>query len=90
MKISRRDFINIGGKSLLGGIILASTPFLLRLAGGTTKPASAANFDKLTAEKHYWGFVCDTERCIGCGKCVIACKLENKVPWVPEYNRTWV
>ncbi len=35
-----------------------------------------------------WGFIVDTTRCIGCGSCVRACKIENKVP--DEYFRTWV
>jgi Fe-S-cluster-containing dehydrogenase component len=30
------------------------------------------------------------ERCIGCGKCVLACKEENDVPREPHYFRTWV
>ena len=36
----------------------------------------------------YWGFVVDTTRCIGCGSCVRACKIENGVP--DGYYRTWV
>ena len=39
-------------------------------------------------EKFDWGFLVDTTRCIGCGSCVRACKLENNVP--DEYYRTWV
>lgn len=39
---------------------------------------------------HRWGFVVDTNTCIGCGLCVIACKDENDVPKDPEYARTWV
>ncbi len=32
--------------------------------------------------KHYWGFVVDSKKCIGCGRCVYACKLEfnNDIP----------
>lgn len=37
-----------------------------------------------------WGMGVDIEKCIGCGKCVSACKTENKVPDVPFYFRTWV
>ncbi len=92
-KISRRDFIKTGGKGFLGGIVVFSIPSLLRNfmpAGDVTTSAPTANLDKRNWEKHYWGFVVDNERCIGCGRCVVACKLENKVPWEPEYNRTWV
>jgi Fe-S-cluster-containing dehydrogenase component len=39
---------------------------------------------------HQWAFVCDATKCIGCGRCVLACKLENHVPLDPEYNRTWI
>ncbi len=30
------------------------------------------------------------KRCVGCGKCVEACKLENNVPKYPFFYRTWV
>ena len=39
-------------------------------------------------EQYDWGYAVDTTRCIGCGSCVRACKLENGVP--DSYFRTWV
>ena len=38
--------------------------------------------------RYDWGFIVDTTRCIGCGSCVRACKIENKVP--DTFFRTWV
>lgn len=35
-----------------------------------------------------WAFIIDTTRCIGCGACVRACGMENKVP--DGYFRTWI
>ncbi len=93
MKISRRDFIRIGAKGFVGGILLYSIPSLLRNlvpAGDVTGSVLAIDLGEYDWEKRYWGFICDNEKCIGCGRCVVACKLENKVPWEPEYNRTWV
>jgi Fe-S-cluster-containing dehydrogenase component len=93
MKISRRDFIKIGSKGLLGGIVIYSIPSLVRKyvqAGEIDKSVPASDSGENGWEKQYWGFVCDNEKCIGCGRCVVACKLENKVPWEAEYNRTWV
>ena len=37
-----------------------------------------------------WGMGVDLEKCIGCGKCAEACKIENNVPKEPFYFRTWV
>ncbi len=37
---------------------------------------------------HAWVYLIDTNKCIGCGMCVRACKIENKVP--DHYFRTWV
>lgn len=39
---------------------------------------------------HYWGMGIDISKCIGCGRCVAACKTENKVPRDPFFFRTWV
>lgn len=39
---------------------------------------------------HQWGYGIDTRRCIGCLRCVQACKYENDVPWDHHHFRTWV
>jgi len=40
--------------------------------------------------KDKFGMVIDISKCIGCGRCVSACKEENDVPEVPFYFRTWI
>jgi Fe-S-cluster-containing dehydrogenase component len=52
-----------------------------RAGGGSSEPPAAPP---------NWAFGVDTTTCIGCGRCVEACKLENGVPFNPECNRTWV
>ena len=37
-----------------------------------------------------WVFLVDTHKCVGCGFCVKACKLENEVPYDANVTRTWV
>jgi len=37
-----------------------------------------------------FGMGIQVDRCIGCGRCVEACKEENAVPLDPFYFRTWV
>jgi len=37
-----------------------------------------------------WIFLVDTQKCVGCGFCVKACKLENEVPYDAPVTRTWV
>ena len=38
----------------------------------------------------WWGVGIDISKCIGCGLCARACKVENNVPQEPFYFRTWV
>ena len=42
------------------------------------------------ANKPWYGYGIDIEKCIGCGRCANACKSENNVPREPFYFRTWV
>ena len=37
-----------------------------------------------------WGFLVDTHKCVGCGFCVKACKIENDIPFEANVTRTWV
>lgn len=46
-----------------------------------------ANYDWT---KHQWAFGVDAARCIGCLRCVEACKRENNVPKTAHHFRTWV
>ena len=49
-------------------------------------------FAQVAAEqaKVRWVFLVDTYKCVGCGFCVKACKIENEVPYEANVTRTWV
>ncbi|MEW6720402.1 MAG: 4Fe-4S dicluster domain-containing protein [Thermodesulfobacteriota bacterium] len=51
----------------------------------------ARSIAKEAAAKGSWyGFGVAVDRCIGCGRCMDACKAENDVPREPFFVRTWV
>lgn len=88
--LTRRDVLKAGAVAVpcvlgAGGIFawLSSIP-----------DAPSAPIDPIVAaydaSAHRWAFVVDTNVCIGCGRCVLACKQENGVPYEAEHNRTWV
>ncbi len=80
MEVSRRDFIRLSGLSLAAVV----------LREGISTVGSALAASPMPDSKHRWRFVIDTQKCIGCGRCVKACKLENNVPMERHCNRTWV
>jgi tetrathionate reductase subunit B len=77
--VNRRDFI---GLVLKGTAAIAFT----KGAGEIIRPL------EVYAASHplRWVFLVDTYKCIGCGFCVKACKLENEVPFSANISRTWV
>jgi Fe-S-cluster-containing dehydrogenase component len=80
--ISRRRFVTLALYNTAGlcvGSMVAYGP----TAEGAEAPRSPDDLDQ-----YDWGFIVDTTRCIGCGACVRACKIENDVP--DGYFRTWV
>jgi Fe-S-cluster-containing dehydrogenase component len=83
MPLDRRSFLADTSRWLLltGAASLAWDAVL---AG---EPEKAPNY-RLT--DHWWGMVIDIEKCIGCGQCVRACKIENDVPLDDGMFRTWV
>jgi tetrathionate reductase subunit B len=81
----RRDFLSCLGSAIACG---AAT-----MAANAASPAAAAaapaipNFDW---SEHQWAFGVDAEKCIGCLRCVEACKRENNVSPDAHHFRTWV
>ena len=80
-KLERRQFLKLGLYSAAGVLVGSLFAF-----ADTDKKIDFKNYDDLL--KFDWGFIVDTTRCIGCGACVRACKIENDVP--DTYFRTWV
>jgi Fe-S-cluster-containing dehydrogenase component len=79
--ISRRDFLKNTAKAVAGvSIPLAALEIL-----------SPSQVQALKADKAVrWAFLVDTYKCVGCGLCVKACKLENEIPYDANVTRTWV
>jgi tetrathionate reductase subunit B len=42
------------------------------------------------AKGSWYGYGVSVDKCIGCGRCMDACKTENDVPREPFFVRTWV
>lgn len=84
-KRTRREFIKKLGKGLAAGLMVILIP----------KPLEAQRIHQIMPEldlpewfNHYWVYIIDITKCIGCGACVQADKRENNVP--PNFYRTWV
>ncbi len=79
--VSRRDFLKTTALAVAGALIpLAALEVL------TPERAQAIRADAAVR----WVFLVDTNKCVGCGFCVKACKLENEVPYDAHASRTWV
>ena len=92
---SRRQFLSRATSMVFGSFALtllpmespestAETPLPAPLNGGAVSAPPAAS----AAKPVLYGFLVDTEKCIGSGKCLSACRTENHVP--DGYSRTWV
>ncbi|MBI5528448.1 MAG: 4Fe-4S dicluster domain-containing protein [Deltaproteobacteria bacterium] len=58
--------------------------------GLAQKALAAAAVTAYDPTKHLYGMGIEINKCIGCGRCMEACKAENNVPKEPFFFRTWV
>ena len=91
----RRNFLSClgsavacGAAAVMAGTVLSRATAAVRAAvtGGPNRPA-IPGYDWT---KHRWAFGVDATKCIGCLRCVEACKRENDVPADAHHFRTWV
>jgi tetrathionate reductase subunit B len=81
MTCSRRDFLKEAVSTTTAAVLpLGAFVFL------STEEAKAAVANS-TAR---YAFLIDTNKCVGCGMCVKACKTENEVPYDAPVTRMWV
>ena len=94
--MNKRDFL----KGLIlffpaGGVLGALAQELGAKETAPKAPAAGAAAGKPAAKgydpgSHYYGMGIEVEKCIGCNRCVVACKAENDVPQEPFFFRTWI
>ena len=92
--VARRRFLSrIGLATCAGAIAGAGALGLARtVCAKTEAPAAGDSFPTKDYDwtKHQWAFGVDATKCIGCLRCVEACKNENHVPGNAHQFRTWV
>ena len=81
--MSRRDFLKKAGL-LVGGVLVPAAAFEI------ANPARARGTHEAEKDAVRWVYLVDTHKCVGCGFCVKACKLENDIPYDIDVTRTWV
>jgi len=93
--LARRTFLRkIGRAATCAGAIVAvgALGVTKKVAAKSESGSSRGSFPTKDYDwtKHSWAFGVDATKCIGCLRCVEACKRENDVPGDAHHFRTWV
>lgn len=91
-KSDRRDFLRTSGQALAGLGLAAGAVGVLGKGQEGDAPDSDASFPTPEYDwtRHRWAYGIDATKCIGCLRCVEACKVENDVVADAHHFRTWV
>ena len=82
----RRQFLSTAGKALAGlGVVGCAGNLLSQDEGKESFPTPEYDWTE-----HRWAYGIDATKCIGCLRCVEACKAENDVERDAVHFRTWV
>ena len=81
---SRRQFVEQLCKACVAG-----APLLLAMVR-VAEAESGKTVGGYKPEGHLYGLGIDVSKCIGCARCVVACKTENDVPLDPYFFNTWI
>jgi tetrathionate reductase subunit B len=91
---ARREFLSCLGSVIASGVAAVAVNSVASQATAATQEATAASqapaIPGYDWSKHQWAFGVDAEKCIGCLRCVEACKQENNVAPDAHHFRTWV
>ena len=90
---ARRIFLrDIGRGAACAGVAAGAAAGLLTAAQSATAAPEAGSFPTADYDwnKHRWAYAVDATKCIGCLRCVEACKRENNVALDAHHFRTWV
>ena len=92
--VARRAFLRkLGRTATVAGAVAAGAASIAQKAAAKSEPSSGrASFPTPDYDwtKHRWAFGVDATKCIGCLRCVEACKRENHVPLDAHHFNTWV
>lgn len=76
-----------GAANALGGVGPTFQQEPEQYAEAVKNPPKIPNYNWT---QHKWAFGVDADRCIGCLRCIEACKMENSVQMDRNHTRTWV
>ena len=93
--LARRRFLRKIGRAATGAGAVVAAGTLGGMQKVTAKSESPSTRDSFPTKdydwtKRQWAFGVDATKCIGCLRCVEACKRENDVPRDAHHFRTWV
>lgn len=89
-KFSSQKDQSVGRREFLNEVCGFAGPVLLGVIRLPALDEQAAGANEQEAPQRLYGMGVDVNKCIGCGRCAAACKVENDVPEEPHFFNTWI